>query len=331
MSLQTELDALDTYIAKQETWTTPGVPYRLILALGLAHFSHGTRYENDAYRSHLGMLTKYIGDIQTDYEKTKDGKRKVTYILAFDPRFDTPMPSAGKSRLEYDIEKINKQVQDAMFSTKKEDRALQISSAKRFYPKQDTNAYFLGINTILLCFPFALETSYPISSNVNSAREKIGQPLSVFAKSCPPKEGTNYSLLLQFCQKHSFEEIGIYNCAYEDLRTANYSIRKNKYFDTMCELLYIAYTCGKHSFLLDTTMGSISHPNSLITVNRRRKTNPYNFRNNTRRYEDQTAFLTVFPLNEKTVFKRGYSTGTYEGGTRRHVRKKTAKSRKWRK
>jgi hypothetical protein len=280
------------------------------------------------------MLTKWL----THLGATQSFTNKLTVVIAFDPLFNERIsPTSSLTRLQYDINQINKQARDAYYgnvirTTALNDKAAFITPISQLssYPKKDSQAYFIGTNTILLCINRLLETSYPtpVERAVESARAKIGQPLQSIAERCPPADGSDYKLLEHFCQKHHFQEVGIFNCAYVDERVnengAMVQMRTNKYFDNMCELLHIAYSCGTYKFLLDSTMGSIEHPDSMLVINRR--VNPRRSYNTP--ISEQKAFLTVFPLDDRTTFKRGYRFGTYDGGKRKTRTKKRNATRK---
>lgn len=336
MSLQSELEGMDAFIDDMSRWETRFVPYRIIIAVGIAYVHHYTSIEDDGLSSNLGFLSKFIHSLNTPSEKEPDGRSRLTIVLAFDPRFNEKVGKNNETRLELDIQRINKQINKPPYygRPRNDNYGAFIGSIRKFYPKKDSLVYIIGAFNPMLCINDILRTSYPAESPVNSAEARIGKPLRQIADSCPPLPGTDMQLIKDFVTRHAFKEVGIFNCAYEDYRSAEYSIRKNKYFDDVCELLNIAYTSGAHPFILDVTMGSYSHPNSQMVVNRRNPTKSLFFPRNQYQplapFENRTAFLTVYPLNEKTKFKQGYSTGIYEGGkfTRRYQKKNKKTQRK---
>lgn len=322
MSLSEELGALSTYLESMKG----GVPYRLILAVGLAYFDRNKPF-SDPLTSNLGFLIDF--SYKLGAEKHRNGKSLSTVIVAFDSKFLEPIKIRKNSqeytytRLGYDIDMINNAIYESY-----EHRMGKIpgpSTPYPLYPKDNSSAYLLPYGNTLLCINKDLQTNYP-ERNLG-----LYSPFKDKALACVPSKGSDYEQLLHFCQKHSFEEVGIYNCAYVDERSVQKgSIRRNKYFENMCELLYIAYTCGKYSFLLDTTMGSVKHTNTRKVINRRRDGFYSRLIPNVVPKERQTSFLTVSPLNETTLFEQGYPLGTYYGG-KRAIRKKRAVTRRWRK
>jgi hypothetical protein len=343
--LQQELEGLDTYIKKSSKFTTPLTPHRIIFALGIAYHYHGGKFI-DPLRSNLGMLVKWLTEVTGE----NSDPTQLTIVIAFDPYFNELVEKAGPTRLEYDIQQISKFTRNAVMNGNSNFNIWRHGYGKRSKKNgalwilpigktANAQAYHIGPRTILVCLNRSLNTSYPTeSANASKAAQaKIGSTLQSYSESCPPKPGTDYELLLNFCQKHKFQEIGIYNCAYVDERFFNntqkkmVSIRTNAYFDNMCELLYIAYSCGAYRFLLDLTMGSYSHPDSLIKVNRRVKffnNNDKSSDNGRISYKKQRAFLTLYPLDEKTKFKLGYPISTFDGGRRTTMKKKLGKGRK---
>ncbi len=168
------------------------------------------------------------------------------------------------------------------------------------------------LSALTLFLPYNLVSYYegdaPAERYLFAKNKKL---FADFGKGCPPVPGSTYETLQQFIQKEKFTKIIIYNAAYWDAKVVVKnnkgqnigikSILQNRYFEGMCELLYIVLNAGDsvEKYIFDTEFQrklgrqAYTHKNAekIISIIRGNYGYP--------------AIGILYPLNETTGFAGG--------------------------
>ena len=342
---------IDSYVKEH-----PEFSHKLIVMVGGADFFHITR-QGLKMRTNPYELSSLVTFLQQEiYTSEKKEKKEdiIYHILCFDSYYtvDTVRNDIEQANRYIYMEKfkrhfINEQdlkeltygylddflhIEDIydLYDYYADDN---IEGVARLWHESEKNIFIAQFTFIKM----NLETSYPtLKNNLGRLFEfsKGETLLKTTAEECVPKENSTMKALQILCQTIPFQEYYLYNCAWikgtQFYKTNNGKIYKppektNRYFELLCELLYIFLHTGKPSYLLSAQdMNVFSHKNQMILS--KNEVDYYK-----RHITDYATPLNIIPLNDTTLFKKEEWVNTTKKGGTRKQKKKARKTRRWHK
>lgn len=255
------------------------IPARLILMIGGADFFEKGKRTNPY---ELLALVNYLNDIQANNPADEN---EFTYVLAFDPAYT-----------DQSIKNDAGHVNQSIYSQRKEKGLTKESIDDDIGEHMDE--YIVGTsfgNVLFNFYAFELPTRYRSVSVEETYYPYLNgkTPVTTMADQCIPQEGSVMKAIQELCMELPFHTYYLYNCAwiggFHNVRNASGTTRgttakRNRHYESMCELLYIFQHLGKPSYLLTAKpMSVFKHPRKILG--------------------STPNSLNLTPLNETTQFK----------------------------